>query len=224
MPSHEHISAEPVRSYLLGMLEESSAASLEERYFTDRRFFLFVQEVETALIEDYIADRLAPPIKSCFEARYLSVPELRRRLEEVRGRPRRRPSVMVQLYRSRPLMVAAVLLVCVGIAAFWLYRGRMKVELLPTSTGARPVLATLSLSPGLLKGEGVEAPRLALPSRQGTVRLELELPGQTQVLGSTRVSLSSPGGAWRRIWSSSQPVWSRTAAIAVATAPATSCW
>ena len=79
------MSPEAVRSYLLGTLEEGEAASVEEKYFTDRNFFLFVQGVETALIEDYLSGRLAPSVKGHFEARYLSIPDLRQRVEEVRG-------------------------------------------------------------------------------------------------------------------------------------------
>ena len=74
-----------MRSYLLGTSTKRAASSIEERYFTDRGFFLFVQAVETALIEDYLAGRLAPSTKKRFESRYLAVPDLRRRLDEIRG-------------------------------------------------------------------------------------------------------------------------------------------
>src|SRR6266566_694368 len=75
---------EPVRAYLLGKLDDQTASVLEQRYFTDRSFFLRVREIETALIQDYVAGRLASTDKHLFENRYLTVPEMRRRLEEVR--------------------------------------------------------------------------------------------------------------------------------------------
>lgn len=201
------MSSEPVRSYLLGILEAHEAASVEERYFTDREFFLFVQAVETTLIEDYLSDRLAPSIRSRFEARYLSTPDLRRRLEEVRARQVLAQASGWQMDRPRVLLVAAMLLVCVGGAVLWLYRDVLRFEAVPPSTDARPILATLSLSPGVLKGAGAGELKLGPPSRPGNVLLVLELPGQrTQILCSAQLSLALPDGAWRRVWFSPQPV------------------
>jgi hypothetical protein len=192
------------------MLGEKSTVSLEERYFTDRRFFLFVQAVETALIQDYLAGRLAPSVKSRFEARYLSVPELRLRLEEVRG-TQTRPHVPRRKIPDARLLMAAVILVCVGGAALWIYHNHTRFDSLPTSTPARPVLATLSLSPGLLKGDGVEPARLAPVSRKGDVAFILELPGQDlETLCSAKLSRALPDGLWVSVWSTPQPVWSRT--------------
>jgi hypothetical protein len=199
------MSSEPVRSYLLGTLEESCAAEIEQRYFTDRAFFHFVQAVETGLIEDYLAGRLRPSVKSRFEERYLTVPDLQRRLEEVR---RTRVLAQTTAAPSRPIrlfLTAAILLICVGAAALWLARSRMLVESLPISASTPPVLATLSLSPGLLKGAGAETPRLSPAPGRGSVRLLLDLPGQkSPLLCSVQVSLASAGGAWRKVWSSPQ--------------------
>lgn len=207
--SREHISSEPVRSYLLGILDQDSAASIEDRYFTDRGFFLFVRAAETALIEDYLAGRLAPSIRVRFESRYLSVPDLRRRLNEVRERQVPAPIIVGQLRYARFRLVVATLLVCLGSAAFWLYRDRMRFNSLPTSTGARPVLATISLSPGLLKDQAARSTQLRALSARGDVRLKLDLPGQTtQMFCSAQVSVASPDGTWKRVWSTPQPVWS----------------
>lgn len=207
--SREHISSEPVRSYLLGILDESSAASIEERYFTDRGFFLNVQAAETALIEDYLAGRLAPSIKERFESRYLSVPDLHRRLDEVRERQVPARVVVGQIRYARLRLVAAALLVCLGGAAFWLFRDRMRFDSLPASTGSRPVLATISLSPGLLKDQATRSTQLsALPAR-GDVRLVLDLPGQTaRIVCSAQVSVVTADGTWKRVWSTPQPIWS----------------
>jgi hypothetical protein len=201
------MSSEPVRSYLLGMIDESSAASIEERYFTDREFFLFVQAVEVALIKDYLARQLTPALRSRFEARYLSVPTLRQRLEEVREAHLHAP--MGHGHTTRLLMVAAIILVCVAGAALWIYLGRTPVDSSSASPRMRPLVATLSISPGLLKGNSIGGTRLAQPSKEGDVLLLLELPGQrTQLLCSPRVSISQPDGAWKRVWSTSQPLWS----------------
>ncbi|HEY6389873.1 MAG TPA: hypothetical protein VIX89_01275 [Bryobacteraceae bacterium] len=196
-----------MRSYLLGTLEESSAAAVEERYFTDREYFLFVQDVETALIEDYLAGRLEPSMKGRFESRYLSVPELRHRLEEVQEERAATLRAIRQMHRTRLLQAAAILLVCIGAAAFWIYRNRVPFQPLPTATGSRPLIATLHLTPGVLKGEGAKMAQIASPLGPGDVRLALELPGQrTQILCSAQVSMALADGGWKRVWSSSQPV------------------
>lgn len=203
------MTSEPVRSYLLGTLDEADAASIEERYFTDRGFSLFAQAVETALIEDYLTGRLAPPIKSRFEACYLSVPDLRRRIEEV-GKMRVEGQIATgQIHHARFLLAAAILLFCMGGAALWFYVDHLGFAPLPNTTGIRPVLATLSLSPGLLKGEAAGVARLILQSGKGKVRLVLELPGRgIPILCSAQVSLASPNGGWNRVWSTPRPVWS----------------
>lgn len=203
------MSSEPVRSYLLGELEESAAATIEERYFTDRAFFLLVQSAETALIEDYLAGRLSPSSKKRFESRYLAVPDLRRRLDEVRARQFPSQGVVGQARYARLRLVAALLLVSLGGAAFWLYRVRMRFESLPPSTGSRPILATISLSPGLLKDPGSRSAELHALSARGDVRLVLELPGQAkQIVCTAQVLLALPDGTWKRVWSAPRPVWS----------------
>ncbi len=195
-----------MKSYLLGTLEENSAASLEERYFTDREFFLFVQAVETALIEDYLADRLAPSVRNRFETRYLSVPGLSRRVEEVRHKLERTHS---PVRYTRLLLSATILLICVGGPALWIYLGRMRIKVPQPQAGTRPLLATVTLSPGLLKGENTSAARIGAPSGRGDIKLLLELPGQrTEVLCSAGISLGLPNGRWKRIWLTPKPVWS----------------
>jgi hypothetical protein len=81
----KRIVSEPVRSYLLGQLADHEASALEEKYFTDRSFFLRVRVVEQELIEDYLENRLPRSERQQFEDRYLKVPALQRRLEEVRA-------------------------------------------------------------------------------------------------------------------------------------------
>lgn len=207
--SREHIPSEPVRSYLLGILDERSAASIEERYFTDRGFFLFVQAAETVLIEDYLAGRLAPSITERFESRYLSVPDLHRRLNEVRERQVPARIVSGQTRYARLRLVAATLLVCLGGAAFWLYRDRMQFDSLPASRRAHPVLATISLSPGLLKDQAARSTELRALSAKGDVRLVLDLPGQaTEIACFAQVSAALPDGTWKRVWSTPEPIWS----------------
>jgi hypothetical protein len=133
--SHEHIPSEPVRSYLLGTLVESSAASIEEQY--------------------------------------LSVPDLRRRLEEVLGQV---PAsiAMGRLRYARLRLVTATLLVCSC-------GGRSgSIASASASTRCRypralvRSLATISLSPGLLKGPDARPAQLGELSARGNVKLVLD--------------------------------------------------
>jgi hypothetical protein len=198
-----------VKSYLLGELDEKAAAIIEERYFTDRAFFLLVQSVETALIEDYLAGRLSPFSKVHFESRYLTVPDLRLRLDEVRRKRATVRGAGRQLRYARLRLAAAALLLCLGVSALWLYRDRMQYPSLPSPTVVRPILATISLSPGLLKDSGSRLTHLRPSLETGDVRLVLDLPGQSAgVVCSARVSAASADGAWKIVWSTPQPVWS----------------
>src|ERR1035438_9155246 len=81
-----HKLREPVRAYLLGALVGREARAIEERYFGDRAFFLWVRAIEVGLIEDYLDGKLSPAHVQRFESRYLQVADLRQRLEEVRQR------------------------------------------------------------------------------------------------------------------------------------------
>ena len=197
---------EPVRAYLLGTLDDCEAAAVEQKYFTDRAFFLFTRDEETRLIEDYLAARLSPPETRQFEDRYLRVPELRARVEEVRQRP------SVIRVQSRPvfrslLLAAAMLVICASGVMFWLQRGAAPTPPRSASSDERPLLATLSLSPGVLKSEAGGMAEFASPAIRGNVKLVLELPGQLQripcVIG---VSSASADGGWKEIWSTGQPV------------------
>ena len=168
-----------------------------------------MQAVETALIEDYLAGRLAPSTRERFESRYLSVPDLRCRLDEVRGRQVPAEVVGAHIRHVRLRLVAATLLVCLGCAAFWLYRDHMHFDSMPTSQARRPVLATLSLSPGLLKDQAARPAQLSALSAKGDVRLVLDLPGQaTEIACFAQVSVALPDGTWKRVWSTPEPVWS----------------
>jgi len=189
----------------LGTLGEDDASRVEERYFIDRGFFLLVQAIETALIEDYLAGRLALSAKNLFEARYLVVPNLRDRVEELRE-SHALAATKVRRIRNRLYVAAAVVLTCIGVGTLWLHRNPASSNSSPLSTGTRPVIASLSLSPGLIKGPSGAA-KLGPLTRKGDVQLVLELPGQrTQLLLTAQVSVATSDGRWKRVWSTPQPV------------------
>src|ERR1035441_2528989 len=146
--------SEPVRAYLLGILDESKSAAVEQKYFTDRAFFLFTRAEETRLIEDYLAARLSPPETRQFEERYLSVPELRAMVEEIRQQREvlRAPSRPVL---RRWLAAAAMVLICAGGVIFLQRRGPAPVSRGPILISGPPLLSTLFLCSRLFDRQNV---------------------------------------------------------------------
>src|ERR1700724_2419831 len=142
----DHISVEPMRAYLLGLLSDDEAAALEEEYFVNRAFFLQVQSAETAFIADYLEGTLGPLEKQRFEGRYLQAPGLRRKVEEVRRQrgalgQAARPSVWANW--RLVLAAASIAFLVVGI---WVYRSRHQDQSGPVAH-VRP-LAEVPPSPG----------------------------------------------------------------------------
>lgn len=131
----DHKSIETMRAYLLGRLPEDEASALEQEYFVNRPFLLKLQSEETALIEDYLDGNLGPAERQSFEKQYLQLPELQRKVEQVRGERR----ALVQtanppLWGSWRLGLAAALVVLLGVG-IWIYHLRTKEQ---TKEAVRP--------------------------------------------------------------------------------------
>jgi hypothetical protein len=207
----EHKSEEPVRAYLLGTLAEQESVALEERYFSDRAFFLWVQAVEVGLIEDYLDNRLPASARELFESRYLLVPDLRKRLDEVRSQ---RATVVALDRRQIALawQIAAVALVCVAGLSTWLLL-RQSGQPFQVAHNERPSAEiTIALRPGVAKGDGEGVAQFVLPSQRTPIRLSLELLGSRADL-QYQVELFSisldgqPNKLWRSaMLSASAPV------------------
>jgi curli biogenesis system outer membrane secretion channel CsgG len=119
-----HITDEPVRAYLLGQLADHEAVVLEEKYFVDPSFFRSVQTAERALIADYLDNRLSRSERRQFEDRYLRLPALKKRFEEVRAQwhpplPSARPA---SRWAWRAAFAAC--LTAIVAAGVWLYLHR----------------------------------------------------------------------------------------------------
>jgi curli biogenesis system outer membrane secretion channel CsgG len=114
----DHKLAASMRAYLLGQLSDQEAAELEEQYFVNRDCFLRMQSEENALIADYLADRLSKKERSSFESRYLHVPELERKVEEVRRQRSLLRPPSLPAFRVRWGMAAAALALALGFG-FW---------------------------------------------------------------------------------------------------------
>jgi hypothetical protein len=201
-----HNSVEPVRAYLLGTLPEEQAVTLEGKYFTDRDFLLRVQAVETGLIEDYLNGQLPADTLESFESRYLCVPELRRRLEEVRGsRTAAAGSRQRLLFVGwRPIMVAV--LVCVAGATFLTYVHFRNVGGELNGQGDQPpgpAPMQVLLQPGLTKGDGnAKMKEFTLPAPGTRIQFLLELPGEAmQAHAGAQILVPGENGQLSKVWS-----------------------
>jgi len=190
-----------VRAYLLGLLDETEAAQIEERYFADNAYFQWVRDVETELIGQYLAGRLKRPDRNRFESRYLTVPEMRKRLEEVRAAG---PVAPRQSFRLRWYAAAAGVALVISVPSVWLYwqgHGATPPHTPNPAPPRPPLILAVHLSPGVSKGAsaGMEFVQPA----GGRVRLSLELPGRTTPVDCrVDVALVAPGGEHETVWTS----------------------
>jgi hypothetical protein len=68
-----------MQRYLLGELPEAERSALEEEYFSDRRLFEQVAQVESELVDRYARGLLPPSARARFEQYYLAHPQRRER-------------------------------------------------------------------------------------------------------------------------------------------------
>ncbi len=126
---------------MLGALGEDDAAQLEQRYFADPKFFEEVWSIEEELIAKYLRGRLSPADREKFEGRYLQIPALRKRLDEVRASlaATRRPV----LWRWA---VAGAAALCMAVLLGWLFLERHAPAPVEVSKEAPAVQVALSMS------------------------------------------------------------------------------
>lgn len=73
-----------MKGYLLGLLPEDEASSLEEKGLADYDFFEHLLIVENQLIDDYLTGQLSPQYRVQFEKQFLLSPKRRERVEFAR--------------------------------------------------------------------------------------------------------------------------------------------
>jgi len=224
-----------VRDYLLGKLDEDSANSLEERYFTDRASLLEVDAVEAQLIESYLKGGLSPDDRARFEEQYRPFPQRWRKVSDARARMEQG----VRQKRSRryaPLIlaVAASVVVVTGILVYpGSQRNSLRIQVNPMANSpvkrAPTVAASPRADPGLLVSKGmpvlmlhlapgvqmggVEGLRvLQLPALRSQIKLILELPGQTaNIACSGTVAMIMADGSRNPAWRSADDLQSQAA-------------
>lgn len=187
-----------VKAYLLGILGERESAVLEERYFSDPAVFSRLRKSEDALIRDYLRSRLAPPDRVRFEGRYLVVPELMKRLqqietEEAAGKHR--------ASRMR-LQLATVVLAFVVCATSWWFLNKPSVPppRQPVAVAQETPPVNLHLTPGVMMSSAVPA-ELTNPVGK-RLSLTLDIPGRTLSTDYlVSVAVVDPDGHTRKLWS-----------------------
>ena len=176
-----HKSEESVRAYLLGTLDERDAAELEQNYFENPAYLAWMQTVEDALIGDYLDHELSPAEQRRFEERYLALPDLKNRLNEVIAGRSLRPR---KIWWTQTRLVATVAFVLtLAVMASLLVRQR-SAEAVPGTVArieypAKPAVFEMQLSPGLTKGPRATANEFTIPTGTATVKLTFELPGRS---------------------------------------------
>src|ERR1700728_2085368 len=117
---HTHSAMNSMKAYLLGRLDSSEADAFEDMYFADRKVLLQLKACEDDLIANYLDNRLTTGDGDLFERRYLSVPELRRRLDEARRQ--RMETVPVWARRGATWRMALATLLVLAVVGVWVHR------------------------------------------------------------------------------------------------------
>ncbi len=77
----ETIDEQPIVRFLLGEMPEDGRLLLEERLFTDDRFYEQVLAIQEELVDDYVQDKLSSSRRARFEEYFLQSPRRRERVE-----------------------------------------------------------------------------------------------------------------------------------------------
>lgn len=200
-----HRQDEPVRAYLLGALDDRHAGALEEKYFVDRKVLNRLRDVETALIVDFLEQRLSSSEKVSFEKRYLEIPDLKRRVEEVRKEFASARPIASRSMAWR-LSLATVMLILVAATGLVYWRARQRSadsgERL-TQIARNLSVVDVRLTPGVVKSGLAQSVVIGAPAPDAIVRLSLELPGRHSTTDyQARLAVIGSDGQRNRIWTS----------------------
>lgn len=205
----DHISDKAMRSYLLGQLRDDQAAALEEEYFSNRDCLLKIQTAETALIADYLDGTLTSAEKQRFEDRYLKVPLLQKKVEDVRRQRNALKPAPQPISRGWRIAFALAVVFVIGLG-IWVYRLKtagppgIAAGILPSQVHS---VIGVRISPGQTKGENTKQVQFLAPESGSTINLILELPGQfSPVQCQVRIFLVGSNRDWVPVWSSTEPL------------------
>ena len=197
-------------------MDPQKADALEEQYFTDRTVLLQLRAVETDLIRDYLAGRLTETERQLFEGRYLKIPELVQRVEEVRDSlppavPSLRPPVpMVPPPPRGVLKTFLFAALAAGVVCLvWIVRHPSPTAMVAVGTVRKPAQTngkSIRLQGGVLMGSD-QASRLELGGDAPTIQFRLVLPpGAAGADCSVKLSRRDRDGDLGVVWESPAPI------------------
>jgi hypothetical protein len=187
--------------YLLGLLPAGEAEQMESLYFQDGPVFDALVLAEDELIDAYVGGRLAPDDRSGFEAAFLASPDRRERVEFARALQRAASGSLrgAARGRTRVLLAAAAVAVCLAGAAFVAFRlhAASQTEL----QASRAELRALQGQVRTLRETGARlAEELAAAARPAAgVVTWIPAPELTRSASPTRPLVLGPGSEWVRL-------------------------
>jgi hypothetical protein len=206
--------------YLLGTLEEDETQKIEQRLLCDSTFFESrLLPVEGALINKYLAGLLTQREIELFERKYLSVPELRGKVDFARrmwavamDTSEEEPSLAYGIlgFQFSTVMSAAFCTVGLGtLLAAWVIAGHPRASnpdgirrdgqpAIQLAGDQRILVATLM--PGLTLSGNDKPQRVHLTPDAQEIRLALELPGVRQRLEATVEVFLVEDNRHRLVW------------------------
>ena len=214
----------PLRRYLLGRSSEDECAGIEREYLRDECSLERMLDVESELIEDYLADRLSGDERVSFDRHYLASPEHRRRLDVVRSLSAAASRSVQSSRQARtvsrswaPMLAVAAALVIASAAAVVLVMRSRSGTTRPTAaastsssgspsagapeprnSGTPPRVLAVSLAPGIVRSAG-DAATIVIPSSIDVVALQLETDGDVKAPARPVAAIRTVSGdeVWR---------------------------
>lgn len=177
-----------LREYLLGKVSDEDQEQIEGLFLTDPHARERVLGVEQDLIEDYLEDTLSADDRERFVARFAQTDEQRRKLRISKSIkdwaisqnvPVAVPRQVRFWQRPSAVPIAAVVLIAIVIAAFWVSRrsehAAIERELAQLNAPSNTTAASVQreLSPVTVRGDGAQEQLSA--SAGGVVELRLLL-------------------------------------------------
>jgi hypothetical protein len=184
-----------IKGYLLGQTPAEDESELEARLLTDREFYEEVSIVEDELVDRYLRGDLSASEKERFESHFVSSAERKRKVrfaralrkyisvaevsadEETESALSYVPAPHASVIRPFPFgrsamsyAIAASILIVVGLSSF------VFLWYLQRQPGGGRVLA-VELIPAPATRGGSEVKQITLTPDVGSVRLQLDLPG-----------------------------------------------
>jgi hypothetical protein len=134
VPSPPHDAA-LLEQYVLGLLDDASADAVEAQAFSDAGLAAEIDEVETRLVDAYVAGTLAGPHREAFMHAVASRPRLASRVRVAHALLRRTAATPRTSRWWLPMLAAAAVVLVAGV---WFVRQSTRPVEAPTQTASGP--------------------------------------------------------------------------------------